>query len=405
VLSVAGIAVGVMTLIVVLGVMNGFQLGFIEDILSISSYHLRITLPNSELTAEELARMRSIPGVKAVLPFIDVQTLITGRLSEFHAAVVRGVPVNAARLDPGLASHLNPIEGSLYLDGDHSIVLGYELAQSLGVKVGDSVAIVSLSGNSFGGLSPENVPFEVTGIFKSGYYQFDETLSFVNLKAARLLGSSTEDLVYGVKLDNRFQDRLMASRIEQAFPSLDLHIESWRTFNSAFFGALRMEKLVMSILLALIFLVVGVNIYHFLQRAVYERREEIGILRSLGASPPSMQAVFVFDGLYIGVLGATIGLLFGLLVADNVNAIFSVVELIVNWILAFVSALAMPFAGTSGFSVFSPAYFYLDQVPSRVLFHEVLVIYLFGIVTSAAAAFFASRRAAEIKPQEVLRYE
>lgn len=405
VLSVAGIAVGVMTLIAVLGVMNGFQLGFIEDILSISSYHLRVTLPQKELTAGELTRMRSLPGVKAVVPFMDVQTLITGRLSEFHGAVVRGVPVNAARLDPGLASHLNPIEGSLYLGGVHSIVLGYELARTLGVKIGDSVSIVSLSGNSFGGMSPENLPFTVTGIFKSGYYQFDETLSFVNLDAARRLGSSTEDLVYGVKLDNRFQDRLMAGRIAAAFPSLDLHIESWRAYNSAFFGALRMEKLVMSILLALIFLVVGVNIYHFLQRAVSERREEIGILRSLGASPPSMQAVFVFDGLYIGVLGSTVGLLFGLLVTDNINAIFSFVELLTNIVLTFVSTLAMPFAGSSGFAVFSPAYFYLDQVPSRVLFHEVLLIFLFGIVTSAAAAFFASRKAAEIKPQEVLRYE
>lgn len=405
VLSVAGIAVGVMTLIVVLGVMNGFQLGFIEDILSISSYHLRVTLPGSELTSAELARMRELHGVKAVVPFMDIQTLITGRLSDFHAAVVRGVPPNVARLDTGLASHLNPISGSLYLGGDHSIVLGYELAQSLGVRVGDSVSIVSLAGNSFGGLSPENVQFTVSGIFKSGYYQFDQTLCFVNLHAARTLGSSTEDLVYGVKLDNRFQDRQTANEIARAFPSLALHIESWRTFNSAFFGALRMEKLVMSILLALIFLVVGVNIYHFLQRAVYERREEIGILRSLGASPASMQSVFIFDGLYIGVLGASVGLILGLLVADNINALFSFVELVTNIVLTFVNALVVPFIGSGGLPAFSAASFYLDQVPTRVLFHEVLLIYLFGIATSSAAAYFASRRAAEIKPQEVLRYE
>jgi lipoprotein-releasing system permease protein len=394
-----------MTLISVLGVMNGFQLGFIEDILSISSYHLRITLPGGKLTTAELGRMRSVPGVKAVVPFLDIQTLITGRLSDFHAALVRGVPANVARLDPGLARHLNPIEGSLYLAGDHSIVIGFELARTLGVKVGDSVSIVSLSGNDVGGLSPENVPFTVTGIFKSGYYQFDETLCFVTIQAARLLGSNAEDLVYGVKLDNRFHDRTLSRRIADAFPSLKLHVESWRTYNSAFFGALRMEKLVMSILLALIFLVVGANIYHFLQRAVYERREEIGILRSLGASPPSMQAVFIFDGFYIGVLGSTIGLILGLLISDHINEIFSFVELLINIVLTFVSALAMPFGKTGGFPVFPSALFYLNRVPSRVLFHEALLIYLFGIITSGAAAFFASRKAAEIKPQEVLRYE
>ncbi len=405
VLSVAGIAVGVMALISVLGVMNGFQLGFIEDILAISSYHLRVTDKNGQLSDSELAKMRSIPGVKAVVPFMDIQTLITGRLSQFHAAVVRGVPPNAARVDPGLAAHLHLVEGSLYLGTDSSIVLGYELAQTLGVSIGDSVSVVSLSGKSFSGLSPENVPFTVSGIFKSGYYQFDQSLCFVNLDAARNLGSSTEDLVYGVKIDNRFQDAQMSSRIEASFPNLELHIESWRTFNSGFFGALRMEKLVMTILLALIFLVVGVNIYHFLQRAVYERREEIGILRSLGASPSSMQLVFVVDGVYIGALGATIGLLLGLLVSDHINEIFGFVELLVNLAMTVVSVLISPFAGPAAFSIFSPAYFYLDQVPSRVLFHEALLIYLFGIVTSAAAAVFASRRAAEIKPQEVLRYE
>lgn len=404
-LSVAGIAVGVMALISVLGVMNGFQLGFIDDILAISSYHLRITLAGKELAPGELARMRSVPGVKAVVPFMDIQTLITGPLTEFHAAVVRGVPPNVARLDPGLASHLSPVAGTLYLGSEHSIVLGYELAQTLGVKVGDRVSVVSLSGRSFSGLSPENIPFTVVGIFRSGYYQFDATLCFVDLRAAATLGGSRSDLIYGVKLVNRFQDVAAARHIAAAFPHLNLNIESWRTFNSAFFGALRMEKLVMSLLLGLIFLVVGANIYHFLQRTVSEKREEIGILRSLGASPPAMQGVFVFDGLYIGVLGATIGLLLGLLVSDNINAIFSFVELIVNVLLAIVTALFVPFAGAAAFSLFSPAYFYLNQVPSRVLFHEALIIYLFGVMTSVAAAFFASRNAASIKPQEVLRYE
>lgn len=405
ILSVTGIAVGVLTLISVLGVMNGFQLGFINDILAISSYDLRVSLPNGTLTDAQLARMRSLPGIDTVLPFRDVQTMISSGNGDFQAAVVRGVPADAARLDPSLAAHLNVISGTLSLAQNKSIVMGYGLAENLGVQVGDSVSIVSLAGGSFNALRPESLIFTVGGIFKSGYYEFDQSLAFVSLAAASSLGSPSEDLVYGVKLANRFRDLQAMGQIRNAFPGVTMNIESWRTYNSAFFGALRMEKLVMMLLLGLIFVVVGVNIYHFLQRTVIERREEIGILRSLGASPRAMQAVFIFDGLYIGTFGSLVGLLLGLLISAHINEIFAFVELVINVVLVALGALLVPFAGGAALSAFSPAYFYISRIPSQVLFHEALLIFLFGIAAAVVAAFFASRRATEIKPQEVIRYE
>lgn len=405
VLSVAGIAVGVMTLVSVLGVMNGFQLGFINDILAISSYHLRVTLPAGSLSDAQLSRLRSLPGIEAVLPFRDVQTMISSGNGDFQAAVVRGVPGDAAALDPSLAAHLNVISGTLSLSHNRSIVMGYGLAENLGVRVGDTVSIVSLAGGSFSTLRPESLDFTVSGIFKSGYYEFDQSLCFVTLAAASALGSPSEDLIYGVKLIDRFRDLQAMELIRKSFPDVKMNIESWRTYNSAFFGALRMEKLVMTLLLGLIFLVVGVNIYHFLQRTVFERREEIGVLRSLGASPRAMQAVFIFDGLYIGTFGSIVGLLLGLLISAHINAIFTSVELVINVVLVALGALLVPFAGSAALSAFSPAYFYLERIPSRVLFHEALLIFLFGVASAVVAAFFASKRAAEIKPQEVIRYE
>ena len=406
VLSVAGIAIGVITLIAVLGVMNGFQLGFINDILAIKSYHLRITTDGAPLTAADVARLRHVAGVSAVVPFADVQTMITGGFTGFQPAVVRGVPPDSARLDPQLVRYLHIIAGSLTLSGDRSIVIGDQLAATLGVRLGDPVSVVSLGGPTFDLLSPASLSFTVSGIFKSGYYDFDQTLCFVNLKAVRALGSPVDRRVYGVKLVDRFQDRVAADRIRAAFPGRSLSIVSWRQYNSAFFSALRMEKLVMTFLLGLIFLVVAVNIHHFLKRAVYERQEEIGILRSMGASPAAMRAVFVLDGLYIGVLGGVIGLLLGLLVSDHINAIFTLVESLVNVVGGALAWLLTPLSPAGGsFALFSPAYFYLDRVPSRVLFHEALFIFLFAILSSVAAAYLASRRVSEIKPAEVLRYE
>ncbi len=406
ILSVAGIAIGVITLISVLGVMNGFQLGFINDILAISSYHLRITTDGAPLGPTELERMRKIPGVSAVVPFADVQTMISGGYTEFQPAVVRGVPSDAARLDPELVRYLHLVAGGFDLAGDRSIVIGEQLAAALGVGLGDPVSVVSLGGPSFNLLSPASLSFTVSGIFKSGYYDFDQSLCFVNLDAVRALGSPADRLVYGVKLVDRFQDRAAAERIQAAFPARSLSIVSWRTYNSAFFDALRMEKLMMTFLLCLIFLVVAVNIQHFLKRAVYERQEEIGILRSVGASPQAMRAVFVLDGLYIGALGGVIGLVLGLLVSDHINAIFTLVESIVNAVAGLLSWILSPFTPAGGsFALFSPAYFYLDRVPSRVLFHEALLIFLFAVFSSVAAAYLASRRVSEIKPAEVLRYE
>ncbi len=401
-LSVAGIAVGVLALISVLAVMNGFQLGFIEDILSISSYHLRVTTGDGPLGEAEIERLRSLKGVTAVVPFAELHTMIASSSSELQAALVRGLPDDAARVDPDLLRHLNVIQGSLDLGGGRTVVLGSELAESLSVGVGDTVSLVSLSGGALAALRPRGLPFTVSGIFRSGYYDFDQSLCLVSLASALTLGAEADRLTYGIKLADRFDDLAGARAVARALAPRKVSVESWRRYNSAFFGALRTEKLTMSFLLSLIFLVVASNIYHLLRRAVYERREEIGVLRSLGASPRSMRAVFVFDGLYIGALGATVGLVLGLLVADHINGIFALVELLASLATELFDTLVLHSGVFVGLS--SDA-FSFGTVPSRVLFGETLFIYLFAVFSAVAAAYLASAKASEIKPAEVLRYE
>jgi lipoprotein-releasing system permease protein len=179
---------------------------------------------------------------------------------------------------------------------------------------------------------------------------------------------------------------------------------SWRAFNRSIFGALRLEKTLMMLLVGLIFVVVGGNIYQSLRRSVVERTEEIAVLKALGAPPASIRTVFTLEGLLIGVLGGVIGVTLGLLVSENVNGVFALAEWTVNAVTGALQLLGGAI-GEGRFTIFSPAYFYITEVPTRAVLWETVGIFLFAMVSATAAAYFASFRVARIKPAEVLRNE
>jgi lipoprotein-releasing system permease protein len=390
--SVAGVTVGVAALTAVLGVMNGFQLGFIESILEVSSYHLQLELPGGErLEAEALERLRQLPGVRAVVPFAEAQLLAEGS-HEPRGCLLRGLPADVAALDGGFAERVRMVDGEMDLGGPAQVVLGVELARYLGVGVGDAVGLLALGG----GLDPERRTYLVSGLFRSGYYEFDLGWAFSRL-------APHDPVRYGIKIRNRFRDREAAQEVRRALGAGDYRLESWREFNRAFFGALRMEKLTMMVLIGLIFVVVGFNIYHGLRRAVRERFEEIGVLKALGASEAAVRSVFLTEGLLIGLAGSALGLALGLVASANINGVFRAVEWLVNAAGALAARLAAPMG--ERFSLFSPAYFYLDTIPSRVLFPEAFLVVLFALGSCVAAARFAAEAVRNVKPMEVLRFE
>ena len=189
-LSVLGIAVGVMTLTVVLAVMNGFQLGFIESIVEISSYHLQarprpatVQPPDAEVSA----RLVDIPGVIAVVPFVERQALIQGEFQRPHAASVRAVPPDLFARDPAQARMLKPLYGSFDLSDPHSIVVGSEVATGLGLRIGEPVSVDSYAAGAGGRPVPRRDVFRVAGVFQTGYLDFDSGLVFISLEAADAL--------------------------------------------------------------------------------------------------------------------------------------------------------------------------------------------------------------------------
>lgn len=397
---------GVLAMITIISIMNGFQIGFIDDILEINSYHIRLESVKLEADPTLLKKIKNIDNIKSVLPFTDLQTLIKGSYSEFKACKIRSVPVNAGILDTDLLRYLNITSGEFNITDKNTIVIGSELAASLGVGVGDTVSLASMAGSSFPSLAPVDVEFIVKGIFKSGYYEYDSSMGFTSFQSSRGLGSGIKTITYGIKLKDRYRDAETVMDIA-SITGAGSRLVSWREYNRSFFGALRMEKISMMLIVGLIFLVVGVNIKHTLDRSVYKRRQDIALLRSIGAGPGAVKTIFVTEGLLIGFSGGLVGVVAGLLITVNINNIFTLAGWAVDILSHFVGRMLSPFVNipSYGFSVFSPAYFYLNKVPVKILFHEVLFIFFFAFIASVYAAYSAAGKITEFNPSEILRYE
>lgn len=390
-MAIFGIAAGVATLVAVLAVMNGFQMGMIESILEIHSHHLRVETdtPLDDLDAlrelaDELSRVR---GVRTVTPVAELQTLARGFWPEPQGIVISAVPPGWPADDPGAAERLTLLAGRFALGSPGTVVLGSELSRTLGVRPGDTIAVTHIPG---GGTRPAEEELLVTGLFRTGHLDFDRNWAFVSIDTAVRRLEAQEPLVLGIKLDNRFNDQQVEQRVQRLLGP-DQRVVSWRVFNRGIFGALRMEKGMMTMLIGLIFLVVAGSIFQLLRRSIMERSEDIAILQALGAPPGRLRLVFVLEGWMIGAAGTLLGLMVGVMLALNVNGIFAALE-----------------AGTEllvqrGVQVFSPAHFYLLEVPVRILPLELFLVGTGAIGISVLASALAARTVAGYRPMELLR--
>ncbi len=383
--ATAGIAVGVAALLCVIGVMNGFQMGYIDAVLDLDSYHIRLPSGDAE------AVLAALPDAEAAVPFVDLRTLAANRRGKAAALRIKVLPDDALERDRSLAARMELRSGE-YGGG---VVVGSVLARQLDLRVGDTLSVLDVKADELDGISTAMVDLTVSGVYHCGYFDYDAALVFLPESAAGELGRG-EARVVGVKLRDRYGDEhamaaLAAAGLEGA--------ESWRVYNRAFFGALRMEKSVMLLLVGLIFIVVGVNIFHSMRKAVYGRVEDIATMKALGAGSSSVRRVFMLDGAAAGAGGAIIGLVVGLLVVTNVNGVFGAIE-------AAVAAVYGALGGRGpGFEFFSPELFYIGDVPVRLSFPETLFIASAGALAAVAAAWAASSRVSRIMPSEVLRDE
>ncbi|MDR2098279.1 MAG: ABC transporter permease [Spirochaetaceae bacterium] len=413
---VLGIAVGVLALTVIIAVMNGFQLGFIETILEVSSYHIRIDSFPSDRT-DALEKIKKIDGVNAAVPFREVKGILRrgadSGMGRPSLAALRALPPDVLLQDAGMASKIDMERGLFNIDTVNTILLGAEAAARISARIGDKIEFISIAdilpaGVEDGEDESDAEAFTVAGIFRTGFYEYDAGLVVVNIDAA---AKYTDPQVFtlGIKLNKRWKldaplEEINAVIAEAGLSGGNLRVSTWRDYNKAFFGALRTEKLMMFVLVGLIFIVVALNIFQAQRRIVLEKKDEIGLLRSVGASEFDVRRVFAFNGVILGLAGASAGMLPALLIATHIKEFFTLIESAVNFVLGILSAVTG--GNTDGtFSIFSPAVFYIKEIPSRIIPLEAALIFLFGFLSAAAAAWAASKRVSGVKPAEALRYE
>lgn len=401
ILPALGIGFGVMALIIILSVMNGFQLESIDSIVEISSYHIR-SIPaleqNTETFIENLVLEQ---GVLSVSPFYEAQGLLVGRSGRQSAALIRAVEHSQIYKDEGFARQLHMYSGSFDLYTSRSIILGSTLARNLGVRIGDSVNILALSGGTDVDLFSDNRVFTVTGLFSCGYGDINASFAFIPFEDGKELFGKKAAPILGVKIINKDHDERIVQRLRSKFSGVEF--ESWRSFNRSFFGALRVEKNILMMLALLIFVVVAVNIFNGMRRMVYERREDICVLSALGSSPGSIQLVFIMQGLIIGLSGAVPGLMLGLLMSVNIDAVFILISKISYFFQYLGASLFSP--ESLSYIIRNSAYMFYAGIPARVYADEVIFISLFGLLSSVSAAWAASSKVLSFKIAEVLRDE
>lgn len=399
-LASLGICFGVMTLITVVSVMNGFQRSFIDAILEVSSYHIRISGFDDKKTELE-SYLSDEKSVVDFFPFYEAESLVLGKSGNETAALIRAVPSDLYEKDAGFRKELEILGGNFDLSSPDTVVLGSEMARKLGARLGSKINFYALSGGNDVDLFSSDRVFTVTGIFHTGYAEINAAYAFVGIDSAEKYFGKSARKILAVKTENPDYCFGLASRLKNQFP--DFQIQTWREYNSSFFGALRVEKNMLMLLVFLIFVVVAINIFNGMRRMVYERRQEISVLSAFGARPSKIQAIFITQGFLTGIYGALPGLMLGLLLSVNMKNIFRFLSKATYLFNLFFAEIFTP--ETADFVRENTMFRVYSNIPPRIFVSEVLLITVFGIFSSLLASLVASRGVLKLTVAEIMRDE
>jgi lipoprotein-releasing system permease protein len=387
-ISMLGIGLGVMALIVVLSVMNGFQKEIRARILGITP-HLQITSDGGQLNdwTNALEILENHPEVRAAAPYVNGQGMVSLNGS-VEGVMVRGILPDAEQKLIALGDKMKHGTLNDLRAGAFGIVLGVDLARALGAHVGDSVLLITPQGQfTPAGMMPRLKQFHVVGIFEIGMSPYDNALALINLEDAQKLfrmGNSVTGI--SGSLHNLDLAPKVAYELEDKFPN-NTYVSDWTRQNANYFAVVAMEKKMMFIILSLIVLVAAFNIVSTLVMAVTDKQADIAILRTLGASPRSIMQIFMVQGMLIGLIGMATGVIGGVLLALNIGTIVPFIEHLF------------------GVQFLSKEFYYISELPSDLQKADVFIVAGMSFLISLFATLYPSWRAAKIQPAEALRYE
>jgi lipoprotein-releasing system permease protein len=386
--SMLGIALGVAALIIVLSVMNGFQKEVRDRMLAVVA-HIELLAPGGEGFADTqalMAQARQNPEVVAAAPFVSQQALMA-RGEDMRGAIVRGIDPEAETQVSDFILQIPPEVRATLQAGSFNVVLGGELAMAMGVRVGDQITLIAPGGQvTPAGVMPRLKQLHVSGVFDSGHYEYDASLALLHLDDAQRIFRLQAPTGVRLKLKDSQQARRVAYDLALQLGA-DVIVRDWTRQNRTWFAAVQVEKRMMFIILTLIVAVAAFNLVTTLVMTVTDKRADIAILRTLGASPRSIMAIFVVQGATVGVLGTLGGLLLGLSVAFNIDVIVPAIEQLLG-------------------ASFLPRDIYLiSRMPSDPQSADIWPVTLISLVLAFLATLYPSWRASRVNPAQALRYE
>ena len=390
--SILGISIGVMALIVVMSVMNGFHFELKKRILDATS-HIEITggLDNQNEINQLIKKITDLKHVKAVSPYVSGEGLLSNR------SVNRGVLVKG--IDPQYENNVNQllnkvVKGSKkFSSKPFEIIIGVDLARLLNVDIGDDVSLLipKLNFSPIGNY-PTIKKFHIVGIFDAGIYDFDSSLALIDFQDAQKIffkNQKTKFSAMQIQLTDSNKTLNVESDIKKILIDLNINsfINNWTNKNKNFFSAIQMEKRVMAIILTLIIAVAAFNLVASLAMSVQDRKKDIAILMTIGFSKFQIIRIFVFQGFIIGFIGSLLGLFFGVVIASNINTIVPFIE------------------GLFNIQFLSKDIYYINELPSIIIPTDILSVILVSIILSLFATIYPSLMAAKLNPGEILKNE
>jgi lipoprotein-releasing system permease protein len=390
--SMLGIALGVAALIIVLSVMNGFRKEVQGQMLA-AVPHIEVSTANGDALPDwkaTLAQIEAVPQAGAQVigaaPFISTQALLA-RGDEMRGVILRGISPNDEARVTDVAARLKDTVLARLVPGEWNVVLGIELARALGVGEGDKVTGVLPGGQvTPAGVVPRMRALNVVGVFNSGHYPNDNGLALVHIDDAARLMRVAGPTGLQLRLRDLNDARDVSARLQGVLgPSWQ--VRDWTRSNASWFDAVQVEKLLMFIILTLIVAVAAFNLVAMLVMTVTDKRADIAILRTLGASPRSVMGVFMIQGAASGVIGTAAGVFFGLLVAFNIDVIVPAIEQLLS------------------FSFFPGNVFLISRMPSDPQRGDIVPVIAISLALSFIATLYPSWRASRVQPAQALRYE
>ncbi len=385
-ISMLGIALGVAALIVVLSVMNGFQKEVRDRMLSVLA-HIEVigpsALPDWQKTAAEALQNKEVVGAA---PYVAAQAMLT-RDDAVRGVLLRGVEPSQEPKVSEIGSQFRAGSMEALVPGSFGIALGNELANAMGVQIGDKVTLLAPQGTiTPAGVLPRLKQFTVVGVFSSGHFEFDSALALVNLQDAETLFRLSGPTGVRLKLQDMQRAPLVAQELAGTM-SGELYLRDWSKQNRNWFAAVQTEKRMMFIILTLIIAVAAFNLVSTLVMTVTDKQADIAILRTMGAQPGSIMKIFIVQGVAIGFIGTLLGVAGGTLIATNIDVIVPFIERVLH-----VQFLPRDI-------------YFISQLPSDPRVNDIATIGIISFVLATLATLYPSWRAARVNPAEALRYE